>query len=58
LKRQAAERGVNLQVEKLDVTDAGDRKKALMWDVEILPRNVIAEGETPQLQSADPRAIG
>jgi hypothetical protein len=27
LKRQAAERGVNLRVEKLDVTDAGDRKE-------------------------------
>ncbi|MBR7839786.1 SDR family NAD(P)-dependent oxidoreductase, partial [Actinospica durhamensis] len=36
LKRQAAERGVKLTVEKLDVTDAGDRKKALGWDVEIL----------------------
>ena len=29
LKRQAAERGVSLQVEKLDVTDEGDRRKAL-----------------------------
>jgi hypothetical protein len=26
----------SLEVEKLDVTDAGDRKKALTWDVEIL----------------------
>ena len=29
LKRQAAERGVTLQVEKLDVTNEGDRRKAL-----------------------------
>jgi NAD(P)-dependent dehydrogenase (short-subunit alcohol dehydrogenase family) len=39
LKRQAAERGVRLQVEKLDVTDEGDRRKALAWDIEILVNN-------------------
>ena len=33
LKRQAAARGVTLKVEKLDVTNEGDRKKALTWDV-------------------------
>src|SRR5271163_5254219 len=45
LKRQAAERGVSLQVEKLDVTDAGDRKKALAWGVEILVNNAgVLEG--------------
>jgi len=45
LKRQAAGRGVSLQVEKLDVTDAGDRKKALRWDVEILVNNAgVGEG--------------
>jgi hypothetical protein len=45
LKRQAAERGVNIRVEKLDVTDAGDRKKALTWDVEILVNNAgVGEG--------------
>src|ERR1700751_2181751 len=45
LKRQAAARGVNLRVEKLDVTDAGDRKKALAWDVEILVNNAgVGEG--------------
>jgi NAD(P)-dependent dehydrogenase (short-subunit alcohol dehydrogenase family) len=31
LKREAAARGVTLQVEKLDVTNEGDRKKALAW---------------------------
>lgn len=47
LKRQAAERGVELQVEKLDVTDAGDRKKALTWDVEILVNNAgVGEGHS------------
>jgi NAD(P)-dependent dehydrogenase (short-subunit alcohol dehydrogenase family) len=45
LKRQAAARGVNLQVEKLDVTDDGDRRKALAWNVEILVNNAgVLEG--------------
>ncbi len=45
LKRQAAERGVSLRVEKLDVTNDGDRKKALGWDVEILVNNAgVGEG--------------
>jgi len=35
LKRQAAARKVSLQVEKLDVTGAGDRRKPLESDVEI-----------------------
>jgi NADP-dependent 3-hydroxy acid dehydrogenase YdfG len=39
LKRQAVARGVSLRVEKLDVTDEGDRRKALSWDVEILVNN-------------------
>ena len=39
LKRQAAERGVTLTIEKLDVTNKGDRKKALTWNVEILVNN-------------------
>jgi NAD(P)-dependent dehydrogenase (short-subunit alcohol dehydrogenase family) len=45
LKRQAAARGVSLQVEKLDVTDEGDRRQALTWDVEILVNNAgVLEG--------------
>jgi NAD(P)-dependent dehydrogenase (short-subunit alcohol dehydrogenase family) len=45
LKRQAAARGAPLRVEKLDVTDAGDRKKALAWNVEILVNNAgVLEG--------------
>lgn len=45
LKRQAAERGVRLQVEKLDVTNDGDRRKALAWNVEILVNNAgVGEG--------------
>jgi len=45
LKRQAAERGVTLQVEKLDVTNDGDRKKALSWNIEILVNNAgVGEG--------------
>jgi NADP-dependent 3-hydroxy acid dehydrogenase YdfG len=42
LKRQVAARGISLQVEKLDVTDEGDRRKALTWDVEILVNNAGA----------------
>ncbi len=45
LKRQAADRGVTLQVEKLDVTNDGDRRKALGWDIEILVNNAgVGEG--------------
>ncbi len=45
LKRQAADRGVNLQVVKLDVTNDGDRRKALDWEIEILINNAgIGEG--------------
>jgi NAD(P)-dependent dehydrogenase (short-subunit alcohol dehydrogenase family) len=45
LKRQAAERGVTLRVEKLDVTNPGDRRKALDWNVEILVNNAgVGEG--------------
>ena len=45
LKWQAAQRKVNLQVEKLDVTDEGDRRKALSWGVEILVNNAgVGEG--------------
>jgi NAD(P)-dependent dehydrogenase (short-subunit alcohol dehydrogenase family) len=45
VKRQAKERGVTLQVEKLDVTNDGDRRKALDWGVEILVNNAgVGEG--------------
>jgi NAD(P)-dependent dehydrogenase (short-subunit alcohol dehydrogenase family) len=45
LKRAALARGVALQVEKLDVTNEGDRKKALRWNVEILVNNAgLLEG--------------
>jgi NAD(P)-dependent dehydrogenase (short-subunit alcohol dehydrogenase family) len=45
LKRQAAARRVSLEVEKLDVTDDGDRRKALAWNVEILVNNAgVLEG--------------
>src|ERR1700735_2274564 len=45
LKRQAGERGMSRQVEKLDVTNDGDRRKALTWNVEILVNNAgVGEG--------------
>lgn len=45
LKRQAADRGVTLHVEKLDVTNEGDRQKVLGWNIEILINNAdVGEG--------------
>src|SRR5215470_16778350 len=45
LKREAAARGATLRVEKLDVTNDGDRRKALAWNVEILVNNAgVLEG--------------
>ncbi len=39
LERQAKDRGVQLRIEKLDVTNEGDRRKALGWNVDILVNN-------------------
>lgn len=45
LKRDVAARGLKVQVEKLDVTVEGDRKKALAWNVDILVNNAgVLEG--------------
>src|SRR5271170_6982495 len=45
LKREAAARGATLRVEKLDVTNDGDRRKALAWYIEILVNNAgVLEG--------------
>lgn len=45
LRAEARARGVDLRVEKLDVTDEGDRNKALGWDVDVLLNNAgISEG--------------
>ncbi|WP_257478470.1 SDR family oxidoreductase [Acidipropionibacterium jensenii] len=45
LRSEAHDRGVDLRVEKLDVTDEGDRRKALDWDVDVLLNNAgISEG--------------
>jgi NAD(P)-dependent dehydrogenase (short-subunit alcohol dehydrogenase family) len=57
LKRQAAARKVTLQVEKLDVTDPGDRRKALDWNVEILVNNagVLEGGSVLDIPAANVR---
>jgi NAD(P)-dependent dehydrogenase (short-subunit alcohol dehydrogenase family) len=57
LKRQAAARNVTLQVEKLDVTDPGDRRKALDWHVEILVNNagVLEGGSVLDIPAANMR---
>src|SRR6516165_11343139 len=57
LKRQAAERGVTFKVEKLDVTNEGDRKKALTWDIEILVNNagVLEGGSVLDIPAANMR---
>ncbi|WP_263263099.1 SDR family oxidoreductase [Pseudomonas entomophila] len=45
VQQQAKQRGVALRVEKLDVTDAGDRQKAWGWDIDVLLNNAgISEG--------------
>ncbi|WP_371789072.1 SDR family oxidoreductase [Streptomyces albidoflavus] len=45
VRAEARERGVELRVEKLDVTDPGDRERALDWDVEVLLNNAgVSEG--------------
>ncbi|WP_312808569.1 SDR family oxidoreductase [Corynebacterium variabile] len=45
LRAEARDRGVELRVEKLDVTDEGDRAKALDWGVDVLLNNAgISEG--------------
>ena len=57
LKRQAAARKVTLQVEKLDVTDPGDRRKALGWNVEILVNNagILAGGSVLDIPAVNMR---
>lgn len=45
LEQEASRRGVQLRVEKLDVTEPGDRRKAWEWDVDVLLNNAgVAEG--------------
>ena len=39
LESEAKTRGLTLRIEKLDVTNEGDRRKALDWNVEILVNN-------------------
>jgi len=57
MKREAAARGVTLRVEKLDVTNEGDRKKALAWGVEILVNNagVLEGGSVADIPGANMR---
>ena len=45
LKKEANDRGVDMQIEKLDVTNPKDRKKAWSWDVDVLVNNAaVKEG--------------
>ncbi|MBB3458051.1 hypothetical protein FHT86_006376 [Rhizobium sp. BK313] len=45
LEIQAKQRGVNLRIEKIDVTKEGDRRRAMSWDVDILVNGAgIIEG--------------
>jgi len=54
LKREAAARGVTLRVAKLDVTNEGDRTKALAWNVEILVNNAgVLEGGSVWVSSRE-----
>src|SRR4051794_29438260 len=45
LEIQVKERGLNLRIEKLDVTKEGDRRRAIEWDVDVLVNGAgIIEG--------------
>lgn len=45
LEKEAQDKGVSMQIEKLDVTNEKDRTKAWKWDVDILVNNAaIKEG--------------
>ena len=45
LEKEAKERGLHLQIEKLDVTNPRDREKAWTWDIDILVNNAgVTEG--------------
>lgn len=45
LKKEAEDRGIDLQVEKLDVTNSDDHTKAWKWDIDVLLNNAgISEG--------------
>lgn len=45
LEKEAREKGVSMQIEKLDITDEKDREKAWKWDVDVLVNNAgIKEG--------------
>ncbi|MER2041259.1 SDR family oxidoreductase [Desemzia incerta] len=45
LEKEAREKGVSMRIEKLDITNEKDRKKAWEWDVDVLVNNAaIKEG--------------
>ncbi|PKG45486.1 MULTISPECIES: SDR family oxidoreductase [unclassified Planococcus (in: firmicutes)] len=45
LEQEAKERGVSMQIEKLDVTNPKDREKAWGWDIDVLVNNAaVSEG--------------
>lgn len=45
LEKEAREKGLSLQIEKLDITNPKDREKAWKWDIDILVNNAgIKEG--------------
>lgn len=45
LEKEAKERGLTMQIEKLDVTNPQDRQKAWHWDIDILVNNAaVKEG--------------
>lgn len=45
LEKDADDLGVTMQIEKLDITDPGDRERAWEWDIDVLVNNAaIKEG--------------
>lgn len=53
LKEEAQEQGLALQVEKLDVTDAGDRKHIFRHDIDVLLSNAGLMEAGPHRGAAD-----
>lgn len=45
LEKEAKEKGLSMQIEKLDVTNPKDREKAWTWDIDVLVNNAaVSEG--------------
>jgi NADP-dependent 3-hydroxy acid dehydrogenase YdfG len=49
LELQAKKRGVKLGIEKIDVTNEGDRRRAISWDVDVLVNPELNMSRNPMI---------